>query len=93
MAVLTSPNDLIKANANPPTDDLIKTEESDLGWQKNGDGFDQWEPKPIISKTVAISPSLSATIFQEDDNFGKRNWIKDAMSKITSSEKTFPLED
>jgi len=93
LAILTSPDDLIKANANPPSDDVIKTADTDLGWQKTGDGFDQWESKPLETKTVAISPSLSATLILEDEHYGKRTWLKDAMSSITSSEKTFPMED
>lgn len=86
-----------KAQFKKRDDDDIETSECDLGWTKNGDGFDDWTP--IVGfKTIdeKVSKNFTVTTLDEDDFFQKREgsgleFLKKIIFKLY--QMAFPLCD
>ena len=87
------PPDLIKKNLNPWTNEDIKTEDVDLGWRKNGEGFDDWRKVHVTQIKKRVSPRLSTYVLKEDDFFGKYTCIDSAINKGMSSSCLLPMID
>jgi hypothetical protein len=92
-AAVTTPAAFITAVQNHPTDVDVTTEETDLGWKKTGDGFDEWEKDHVVSIKHKVSKHFSTSILGEDDNFGSYTCIEKLTGIAVRNRCLLPLED
>jgi len=93
IAMLYKPAGYISRNNNPKTDTDVRTEDINLGWEKTGDGFDDWKKGSIRQMTHKISRNFSTTILGEDDSFTKYTFIEKLIGIALRNRIILPLDD
>jgi len=68
-------------------------ERFDLGWERTGDGFDDWKKDFIPAEIVEISNGLTISRIRVDSIYGPATARKDLKLEITKNSVIFPLED
>ncbi|GFH48820.1 hypothetical protein CTEN210_05296 [Chaetoceros tenuissimus] len=84
------PQDYIKQNAKPPTDDQVKTGDVDLGWKKI-DG--EWIRTELKEYDKRVSPNFETSILGEDDLFTTYTCFEKCVGKTIRSKIIHPLID
>lgn len=95
LALKILPSDIIEVNKDFKTNDDIKTEDVDLGWEKSGMGFNEWKKKNHDLELIErdVSSSFQASFLDEDDFFGKFTCIDNITQKGMRSTCLFPMVD
>ena len=88
---LLGPASFIEQNENPPTDADIKSEQVDLGWEKNRKG--DWKQTRVPSIKMQVAPNFELVIPAEDDLLTKYTMTERIQAKAFNSKVVFPLKD
>lgn len=94
-AAVVGPKEILKQNKKAPTHEDVKTELVDLGWKKNGTGWNNWRPYDRFIKKMNhdISPLFSTTVLNRDDFFTSYTLKEKLIGCIGNSSRFFPLDD
>lgn len=75
------------------TDEDVKTELVNLGWERTGSGFSDWKQKKARERTMKLTKSLKIEIIRDDDFTDDRKISEDIFGWALRWQYIFPLDD